>query len=155
MLPAMIATVILVMACVLIHYETLRITSDYLLPMLTIPPRPRILVVMAAVFFAHTIEVWVFALSYFILDNHFDIGSVGGNTNNGFAELLYFSTETYTSLGFGDVFPLGGFRLVAGVEALLGLLMIGWSASFTYLEMQRFWEAHPSRRNRDDNRKNG
>jgi hypothetical protein len=105
-------------------------------------------VVVAVVFFAHTIEVWVFALSYFVLDNHFDIGSVGGNTNNSFAEILYFSTETYTSLGFGDVFPLGGFRLIAGVEALLGLLMIGWSASFTYLEMLRFWQAHPSHRER-------
>ena len=30
-------------------------------------------------------------------------------------------------------------RLIAGVEALTGLLMIGWSASFTYLEMERFW----------------
>jgi hypothetical protein len=155
MIPAMVATVILVMTCVLIHYETLRLTSDYLMPSLTIPPRPRILVVMAVVFLAHTVEVWVFALAYFILDNHFDIGSIAGNTNNSFAELLYFSTETYTSLGFGDVFPLGGFRLIAGVEALLGLLMIGWSASFTYLEMLRFWEAHPGHRNRSDKEKNG
>lgn len=155
MIPAMVTTVILVMTCILIHYETLRLTSDYLMPSLTIPPRPRMLVVMAVVFLAHTVEVWVFALAYFILDNHFEIGSIAGNTNNSFAELLYFSTETYTSLGFGDVFPLGGFRLLAGVEALLGLLMIGWSASFTYLEMQRFWEAHPGHRKRPDKEKNG
>ena len=30
----------------------------------------------------------------------------------------------------------------AGVEALNGLLLIGWSASFTYLAMERYWPMH-------------
>ena len=30
-------------------------------------------------------------------------------------------------------------RLVAGVESLNGLVLIGWSASFTYLTMEEFW----------------
>jgi len=145
MIPAMVATTVLVMACILVHYETLRLTT-YLLPKLTMPPRPRIMVVMAMVFLAHTIEVWIFAFSYFVLENHVGIGSVGGITEDRFVQYLYFSTETYTSLGFGDVYPLGGFQLIAGVEALLGLLMIGWSASFTYLEMLKLWDAHPKRR---------
>jgi hypothetical protein len=34
-------------------------------------------------------------------------------------------------------------RLIAGVESLNGLVLIGWSASFTYLEMARFWENGP------------
>jgi hypothetical protein len=42
-------------------------------------------------------------------------------------------------LGYGDVVPHGPLRLLAGVEALTGLLMIGWSASFTYVSMARFW----------------
>jgi hypothetical protein len=45
----------------------------------------------------------------------------------------------YTSLGFGDIQPIAHVRLIAGVEALVGLLMIGWSASFTYISMERFW----------------
>jgi hypothetical protein len=53
---------------------------------------------------------------------------------------LYFSAETFTSLGFGDVTPVGPIRLLAGLEALNGLLLIGWSASFTYIAMERFWE---------------
>lgn len=56
-----------------------------------------------------------------------------------FSASLYFSAETYTSLGFGDLTPNGPVRLLAGVEALNGLLLIGWSASFTYLCMERFW----------------
>jgi hypothetical protein len=35
--------------------------------------------------------------------------------------------------------PDGVLRLLAGVEALNGLLLIGWSASYTYLAMERFW----------------
>ncbi|MFL6662236.1 MAG: potassium channel family protein, partial [Rhizobacter sp.] len=52
---------------------------------------------------------------------------------------LYFSAETYTSLGFGDITPVGPIRLLAGVEALNGLLLIGWSASFAYIAMERYW----------------
>jgi Ion channel len=52
---------------------------------------------------------------------------------------LYFSVETFTSTGFGDILPSGPVRMVAGAEALNGLLLIGWSASFTYLAMERFW----------------
>jgi hypothetical protein len=33
-------------------------------------------------------------------------------------------------------------RLIAGVEALTGLLMIAWSASFTYVAMEKFWPLH-------------
>ena len=53
--------------------------------------------------------------------------------------VLYFSLVTYTSLGYGDIAPLGPARLLAGIESLIGLGLIAWSASFTYLEMQRHW----------------
>ena len=45
----------------------------------------------------------------------------------------------YTTLGIGDLHPNGVMRLVAGVESLNGLVLIGWSASFTYLTMEEFW----------------
>jgi hypothetical protein len=31
-------------------------------------------------------------------------------------------------------------RVVSGLESLTGLLLITWSASFTYLEMSRLWD---------------
>jgi hypothetical protein len=52
---------------------------------------------------------------------------------------MYFSVETYSSLGFGDLVPIGPVRMLAGVEALNGLLLIGWSASYAYIAMERFW----------------
>lgn len=151
----MVLTVFLVMACVLIHYETLRLISDVLIPKMAVPPRSRLLIVMAAAFLAHTVEVWAFAISYFLFSDHLGLGTLGGQADHSFAEFLYFSTQTYTSLGFGDVYPIGGLRLVAGVEALLGLLMIGWTASFTYLQMERFWDAHPRRAKHNGTEKNG
>jgi hypothetical protein len=71
------------------------------------------------------------------------IGSLAGAGGPTLTNCLYFSAETYTSLGFGDIVPSGPLRLLAGVETLNGLLLIGWSASFTYLSMERFWDASP------------
>jgi len=50
----------------------------------------------------------------------------------------------YTSLGYGDIHPIGSMRAVAVTEALTGLMMIGWSASFTYLKMEQIWQTRAS-----------
>ena len=42
----------------------------------------------------------------------------------GFLESLYFSVVTFTSLGYGDISPLGISRFFAASEALLGVFMI-------------------------------
>ena len=63
-----------------------------------------------------------------------------------FSEYVYFSAVSYTSLGLGDIYPTGGLRLVTGAEALLGLLMIAWSASFAYLLMVELWPLHARQR---------
>jgi hypothetical protein len=54
---------------------------------------------------------------------------------------VFASAEVFTSLGFGDLYPTGWLRLIAGVECLNGLILIGWSSSFTYLAMRRFWQS--------------
>ena len=48
------------------------------------------------------------------------------------------------TLGLGDLSPVGTVRLLAGMESLTGLLLITWSASFTYLEMSRVWACDDS-----------
>ena len=145
MIPAMITSTVLVVVTVLIHYEVLRITSDHLTG-LPLPPRARILVVVIATFAAHTIEVWLYGVAYFVSIEKFGLGGFGGQAAAGFEDSLYFSAVTYTSLGLGDYYPTRGLRLIAGVEALNGLLMIGWSASFTYLAMEKYWPLHRERR---------
>jgi len=47
-----------------------------------------------------------------------------------FESSLYFSLTTYTTVGYGDLVLKDGWRLLAGVEALTGILMCGWSTAF-------------------------
>ncbi len=117
MLVNLSLSVALVLACVFIHYEVLRFTSG-LIGRLTIPPRPRVLVVMAAVFLAHTLEIWLYAIAYYLLAEYLGIGGLAGTLEHRFNDYLYFSTSTYSSLGYGDIFPVGGLRMMAGIETV-------------------------------------
>ncbi len=141
MIVAMVATVVLVALTILIHYEILRVTSAHLSE-LPIPPRARITVVVGAAFAAHTIEVWLYGAAYWVLALQLGFPGFGGEAVTGFEDCLYFSAVTYTSLGFGELYPVAHLRLLAGVESLNGLVLIGWSASFTYLAMSRYWPLH-------------
>lgn len=136
--------VVLVAVCILVHYEALRVAST-LLPRLAIRPRARILFVMAAAFLAHSLEVWIFGVAYWLIAHTLAIGDIAGKVTGSFPEYIYFSTVSYTSLGLGDLYPTGALRLLTGVEALLGLAMIAWTGSFTYLAMERFWTLHRGR----------
>ena len=78
-------------------------------------------------------------LVYFLLRDKFGLGGFAGGFVDSFSSFLYFSAETYTSLGLGDISPVGDIRLLAGLESLNGLVMISWTASFTYLEMRKYW----------------
>ena len=136
-----VVTCALLIACTtLIHYEMLRILSVKL-PSLQIPGRTKLLVVVFATFAAHAIEISLYGVALFFLIEYLDVGSLDGSTGSSLVSCLYFSAETYTSLGFGDVTPVGPIRLLAGAEALNGLLLIGWSASYLYIAMETFWSA--------------
>jgi hypothetical protein len=52
---------------------------------------------------------------------------------------LYFSCAAFTTVGFGDIVPSGPLRLLAGMEALTGFVLITWTASYLYIEMSRTW----------------
>ena len=115
MFPSFLASTILVLLTVGVHYEVLRLTSAAL-PRLAIPPRTRMLFVIITAFFAHTVEVWPYAIAYYLFVDYFGLGHFEGRPVTNFMEYLYFSTGTYTSLGIGDIYPMGGLRLVAAVE---------------------------------------
>ena len=145
MLIVILACVLLIATTTVIHYEALRGLSRRL-PVLRIPNRSKLLVVMFTAFVAHALEIAVYGGSLFVLVGEFGVGKLAGTLGFSFINCLYFSAETYTSLGFGDLVPFGPVRLVAGTETLNGLLLIGWTASYTYIAMERFWhEDSPSK----------
>lgn len=136
---AVLACVLLIALTTVIHYEALRLLQRGL-PRLRIPSRNKLLVVMAVAFAAHLLEMAVYGLAMYGLIHGAGLGTLSGAPHTTLESCLYFSAETYTSLGFGDLTPQGPVRLLAGAEALNGLLLIGWTASFTYLAMERFWQ---------------
>jgi hypothetical protein len=66
-------------------------------------------------------------------------GHVVGMEGPNLLDAVYLSAVTYTTVGFGDMVPVGALRFVTGTEALTGLVLVTWSASFTFIEMEKFW----------------
>ena len=129
----------LLITTTLIHYEVLRGLS-VVLPRVRIQHRAKLILVIITTFIAHVVEILLYAVALYSLIHQPGLGSLQEAENFSMATSLYFSAETYTSLGYGDVVPTGAVRLLAGAEALNGLLLIGWSASYTYIAMERFWK---------------
>jgi len=143
MSTVILACVLLVVATTVLHYEALRMLNAGL-PRLPIPNRSKLIVVMLAAFAAHALEIGLYGASYCALAGPLGAGALNGaGSGASLSNCLYFSAETFTSLGYGDLIPQGPLRVLAGVEALNGLLLIGWTASFTYLCMERFWQGGP------------
>jgi hypothetical protein len=137
MFAVALSCLILIGLTTLIHYEALSILNARL-PALRIPIRTKLLVVIFGGFFTHATEIVLYGLTFYAL-NWAGYGGLGGTGGSTLGNCMYFSAETYSSLGFGDLVPVGPVRLLAGVEALNGLLLIGWSASYAYIAMERFW----------------
>lgn len=83
-------------------------------------------------FLATIIEVWTWALLYLAL------GAVSS-----LEQAAYFSTVTFTTLGFGDITLDENWRLLSSFEAANGLLMFGWSTALVFATVR--WVYGPGR----------
>lgn len=118
-------------ATVLIHFYVLYTTSKYI-SKASYSIFTQLILLVSVVIFAHSIEVILYASSYYLMNEVFFLGHLAGDFQNQKYEYIYYSIVSYTSLGLGDVWPHGSIRLVTGVEAINGLFLIGWSIMFTY-----------------------
>ena len=138
MLLIILINCFIVTAVVVIHYEVLLQLALHL-PKFNIRHRFKIVVGVIGALIAHAIEIWVFAVAYYLMHHAEGWGHLEGNVTGALIDFAYFSFTTYTTLGFGDIQPIGDIRYLTGIESLTGLVLITWSASFLYLEMQRYW----------------
>ena len=138
-LQAWIINGALIAVAVVIHYEILRALS-VAIPKWTIQHRLKVVMGLLGALTAHVIEIWVFGFGYYFLAMNPASGNLVGNYEHSLLDSVYFSFVMYTSLGIGDIVPVGNLRFLAGLETLTGLVLITWTASFMYIEMQRFWE---------------
>lgn len=79
-------------------------------------------------FLASLIEAGLWAAAYLTA------GAVSG-----LETALYFSTVTYTTLGYGDVVIAEGWRLLASLEAISGIIMFGWTTALIVAAVHRIY----------------
>lgn len=94
-------------------------------------------VTMIALMCAHVTEIGVWALYFTAAE--IEIRNAG---------VFEFAFENYTALGYGDVLPVDGRRIIGPIIALNGLLLIGWSVAVIF-EVMRMAELQIGR---DDGR---
>ena len=94
------------------------------------PPSLRVLISTIVVLTVlHTMQVIVWALAFLYM--------LPENVLHGFEEAVYFSFVTFTSLGYGDITFDGVWRILSGIEALNGVLLLGWSTALLFVVVQR------------------
>ena len=84
--------------------------------------------VVTWMFIIAVVEIIVWAVTYLI------IGAF-----QGLEPALYFSTVTFTTLGYGDVTLSEQWRLLGAFQAANGILMFGWSTAIVIAAVQRVY----------------
>ena len=138
----------LVTLAILLHYEALYHLARFLPKLRVVTPRYRVLLGVCVIFMCHVVEIWIFAVGYYGTLQINGMGTlVGARASDAslFLDCVYLSFITFTTVCYGDLVAEGYARYLTGVEALTGLVLVTWSASFLFLEMQKYWP--PSRRN--------
>jgi hypothetical protein len=133
-------TALIVVLCVILHYEALNVCTR-LLRSMHLAPRLRVMVLIFAILGIHITEIWIFGFGYWALSSTPGHGGLIAAHAIGLVDYVYFSAVCFTTLGLGDIAPVGAIRFLAGTEALTGFVLVTWSASFTFVEMQRLWRA--------------
>ena len=88
------------------------------------------LAIVLAIFVLHGIEIWAFAVLYL------GLGAIPG-----FEDALYFSTISYSTVGYNDTHIEPAWRLLGAFESILGMILIGWSTAFFFRMLGRI-DAH-------------
>ena len=84
--------------------------------------RSRVVAMVSTVlglFMVLSVEIWLWALVY-----------LGVGAFPDFEHALYFSTVSFSTVGFGDIVPVVQWRMLGALEAINGFLMIGWSTAY-------------------------
>ncbi|MGE0180136.1 MAG: ion channel [Sphingomonas sp.] len=77
------------------------------------------LAIVIGLFVLHGVEIWLYAGLYHALGAVADLRTA-----------VYFSTITYGAIGYSDAAILPDWQLVAAIEGINGVLLIGWSTAF-------------------------
>jgi hypothetical protein len=94
----------------------------------------KLLIGTAVVLFVlHALQIVLWAWTYLLLIPRGELQSL--------EQAVYFSFVTFTTLGYGDITLSEGWRLLSGIQALNGILLVGWSTALLFSVMQRLWQS--------------
>ena len=82
------------------------------------------------VFLVNIFQIWLWALFY-----------LGVGELPHLESALYFSTTTFTTVGYGDIVLSHDWRLLSSFEAANGMILFGWSTAFIFTIMRTTY--HP------------
>lgn len=94
-------------------------------------------IAVLGVFSAHIIQIWIWAIFYLAVD-----------ALPTFEEALYFSTSTFTTVGFGDLVLDEKWRLVSSFQSANGFILFGWSTAFIFEVMSKLYRDDPLKKSR-------
>jgi hypothetical protein len=81
---------------------------------------------VSVLMFIHALEVIVWSVAYSIID-----------AASADANLVYFASVNYTTLGYGDVVPVERWQLLGPMTAMNGVLLFGWSTAVIFEVLRR------------------
>ena len=136
MIYIVLITTLAVAMAIGLHYSALLTITRILSHLHGTHPASVVLALFLAVI-AHLLEILIFAVAWQCMYSMSLITfSIESPT---FLDIVYFSGTTYTTIGYGDIVLTGHGRIMTVVEGVMGLVLIAWTASFTYFEMNRKW----------------
>ena len=116
-----------------LHYEMLTWLALWLEKL---SARIRLLLALLCLIAVHIVEIHMFAIVYWLMS--FSPGFGGIEHIESWFDYFYYSSVVYTTVGFGDLVPIGPYRIVTGIESLIGLVLITWSATFMFIHRTLF-----------------
>ncbi len=88
-----------------------------------------LVITIVGIFLVHTVEIWLWAVLYLWLGEFAD-----------FERALYFSTVTFTALGYGDITLQESWQVLSGFEAANGIILFGVSTAFVFGAIRKMFE---------------
>ncbi len=127
----------LICATVLIHAVIFDRILTYLEPLCRLLKRHffivwkmlTLIIVINFIFLALIIEIWLWAGFYLLVDALPDLETA-----------LYFSTSTFTTVGYGDIVLGESWRLISSFQSANGFLLFGWSTAFMFEIIQKIYD---------------
>ena len=93
-----------------------------------------VLTTAIALILLHIIEVFMWAALYMKLPSQAGIKDIH--------DAVYFSMITLTTIGYGDITLSNHWRLLAGVEGMVGIVVFGMTTATLIAVIQRSWKLH-------------